>query len=1808
MTSIPLSQQLNTLNRTAISSRKSNVADLHVSKNNDNHIESGFNELLTFIETKNIKEIIQNFNHSKVLGKIFFEEFNNQNDYGIDINFVKLPQNSKTYRIITYRENTDVPEKTQFLEMDDDNDTKFDIVANTQSEWINNIFKLKFGKDEYKAKLTEWINEVYRQSFVLDNPLLSSTNNANIAKPYVKDSIYSLLNAILNESEEKDYPTFNLPKLGQLKQNEDRNQWILLSHNTINKNITFNLNENDKLIEFIAHVFSNNPENKTKIIEKLNHIFNVYLEKKISHENNDAQLMEHVHEQEEEMMREINEHRHTQQVEIPSNEQFQERNEEEFHFFNEMVSNDIGEFDEMSFLASLNSINVDDLEPPPSIDDDYYNSSEYLEQIQSEMDSMGNYDSYNNDQYFISESEYDFEQPIPTQDEQWYNDNVKPVKEPEMTINWSELGQWDCPIHHIFLYKSINKLMVAPNYDENTDTFIFKLKIETSPIIKVRAYDDYIEFIDDNNSLIKQCSFHEFYNELFTRLNLTPKQISRTFVDLVANLNSHKQQILEFSQQITKNKLINDFVDALPNISDTLYIEDIIKIIQNDNLLPLEVQEGANGRPSYFIGNEISFRFKDNQWFYIQQNEHGKNTSPVSDNKQEFFSTICAIAQQVLKTDISPNELINTINKNHKDNLFYEIDGMNDWLEFINSETQSLSKTVSVTQIEPEINENQITNSNLTQEFVPTHEDINENENNKMELNSIVETIIDPSYIQNDNIPTDVSNNEQIETVSQNTMSDETSTYFAKNNNDTVSMNLENSTELSSSALIENESQSHNHKDNNVPSDSSLENNHELLNHSPEHGMITDTIVEEVIDLPHVDDIDDDREYNYQDEYSFEEESRHNDNNHYSELNSSSEPEIITTNEIEIESLNDLQNNQVQSHLHSQDNSNPIDKKEPVSVVNTNQSTLVENPKENNPEKLKRQKTASEIVNKQMEQQILQGVTLDNFNKLVAAKKAELLKNREIHQCFKVDTFFKEIVNNDDVFKSYKIIPNDNGNSDEFLVGKTQTLINLQQVKIANNNKMPSVGEFFLKLLEEKHVSLDTINTFLDTLNNHLSPEFDKKVQEICLKEMEERTHELKIQQRVEKANSNVIPKNTLLQKSDSSSNDNLTPEERWNEMFLKDKKNWNTPLRQYLYDYELEPMQNNRVHVEIPTLINKMIGLQNFLNKNKNIPVIPSLVRNKDVLDIQYPNKQNGNMMSMTLVVPYPNDDIHIRIVSGLKSESWEVLNGKSIQIKGRNVSHGDSLIECLTNILPVYGVNLNSNVSIGNFHKKIGECLEQQFMRSYPKLELLSANSSVSNSTSGECGEMKWSAYMEGGGCIRIFNAGDEFIHDGLTIAKLIAMQMDKTKRKGWERFVTKEYSVWRERDDNKELEEEAKTLIKEHYFGLNSLQRQMLLTNIGSENTKSNSKFTTDDFYKLIPIRTDADTETAEKYLIEHRFLNPLLLAPAKNKGWYGGQYDYQYLQKYNPNALNEDSFVPVVVFPNPSGTFMAVRGADKYGIASTVKENVPGSQDANNPIVVESSSLFTYRDNDDPAAKRTSIVFCESAIDAWSYHSLYPDAIVFSMSGAKTNLLLRSLQELYDHITPKAIEENQIQYVYALDNIEIGSDGVELDSTSRANYFRLWDNMGAFCWLKFYQAHSEHLNTTESPIESIIEIFKELGYSQQQIENANEKFGLYLNDGNVADMQLVDFQKTVGKVLFEFDYIDKGLFKLATPTHPELSDIKDWNDYLKQLYLLREKENPNLSRQEIHNLITYEHSPNLILKSELKQELNSKMKLG
>lgn len=819
-------------------------------------------------------------------------------------------------------------------------------------------------------------------------------------------------------------------------------------------------------------------------------------------------------------------------------------------------------------------------------------------------------------------------------------------------------------------------------------------------------------------------------------------------------------------------------------------------------------------------------------------------------------------------------------------------------------------------------------------------------------------------------------------------------------------------------------------------------------------------------------------------------------------------------------------------------------------------------------------KDTKEIFIEQQNNVVTEEVTLDNFNLLVEAKKAELLSKKSLLNNFALTSFLEIAKEN----RIYRVAKDENGN---YLIGNDAVLINIKDYKNTTD---------FIRQMCDKF-SID-VNKELERVTNKMQPIFHQKIEALIRKEIEKNT--ISLQQKNDLVNhkvnnvqntEQVSPQQEVIERQIGIERSENAIEQLENDLF-QTPKSLDVPIKKYLYEYELKSFGKYRVNANIKTILNNLIYSHN------------------NYYHTQIPNPEYQNIGTSAYEVQISFGDNIIRCVSEKNKEYWEIVSGAPLDKNGVSVTSGDSLVECIQSvILPRLGVKFNRK----GFHIAIGNALEDNFLRFYPKRELLLAYSEPNNGGSNyKIGDMEWSEHVQSG-TIKFWNANttDSFANC-FTIAKFIALQIERVPN--WKTYISKD-NKFTDKDLNNRINKKAKEIIFNHYAGLNSLQRNSLLSNennIVQEESTETIIEKEREFNTLLPIMKQKDTQLAKDYLIEHRFLNPRMIDESMGKLWYGGMYDHKKLSRSGKYTPKPDDLLPVVVFPNDSKTFAAVRGVTKS--ADHIKENIPGSRDAGDPYCIPPSNDYVYLDGSKPDDNPIKIVFCESAIDAWSYHSLYPKDVVYAMCGTSTVYLERCLMDFYDMVKEKYISNTTI--CYAMDNTGLREDGVALDSASRHKYFTLYEKMGRFCYSNFFADNQSSIDecNEENCIEHTLSLLESLNrFSEQQMDFARKTLEESA-EKNVMSYHQSKYRDVVGKLLYQFYYIDTGIFKEDSPDNymDKLGyQVKDWNAYLEGMVKKYQADYPDKDLQEIHDMITFSHSPELGLTEKMTKQLSNKL---
>lgn len=782
----------------------------------------------------------------------------------------------------------------------------------------------------------------------------------------------------------------------------------------------------------------------------------------------------------------------------------------------------------------------------------------------------------------------------------------------------------------------------------------------------------------------------------------------------------------------------------------------------------------------------------------------------------------------------------------------------------------------------------------------------------------------------------------------------------------------------------------------------------------------------------------------------------------------------------------------------------------------------------------------------------------NDFEEKVKVKVGLLLEKKQVVEHFSMPTFLNICIKDG---KPYPIKQHYQ-EKDKIIFGKKNPVeINVSEIASPLKFVEHIAGQYNLDLIKElKRVNESLLDNLVDLVAEKEKINLEKHQANLTISRIEQEGVEVKPE-----IKEILIEKNNLeLKEIDVPEIKDETPEEQYNNMLGLNRNNWVKPLRPKLFDYAIN--QQNKVTT---LYVNHVLNEYMRITKKQSWDINSNYTGDKSFYTIQ-PNEQSNISHVEKIVIEQFNHHASEKV---------------SVYLKNGEIKELNSIIDCFKGMFkPLNTIAL---------HQAISNVAENVFLNMYPMQDIVAQLGGKKVSGNSKSGNWEF-----GGITIGLKQTGNMqtfriWQNQEQNVQSIYLAQLLLAYSNGLE--PTKETV---KNPNNKDIcsFKKAKEFIKGLYLNLNNIQKSTLINQ--NEVTENQEMLDREKFQKLLPVQTN-DKAGMVNYLVNERKINPKFVEEFSQHKIYPGLYDvkqtswFNYLYKKN----DEVTLYPVIVFAS-GDNFASVRGMTKE--SAFIKQNVPGSK-SSEPFYLEPSKEYVPREDKDVAHQ---IVICEAAIDALSYRCLNPKAHIYSVSGLNTHFLIDAMIEA-DAIVK---ENSNIQFVYALDNIGYDENGNVIDNASRKAYFSLLGKMAEYCYEKLSDEIpelSENQNMKDNEVLMVLKNHFELKQNKEMIEILNN---IPLDNANPYKNQY-EIRERVGATLFKQNFIDTGRFKLESPEKDGYGIYKDWNDLLQNIVKIKQKNNPELSLEQIHENIIFEFNPELISLNDKKQlKKQQKMNLG
>ena len=761
---------------------------------------------------------------------------------------------------------------------------------------------------------------------------------------------------------------------------------------------------------------------------------------------------------------------------------------------------------------------------------------------------------------------------------------------------------------------------------------------------------------------------------------------------------------------------------------------------------------------------------------------------------------------------------------------------------------------------------------------------------------------------------------------------------------------------------------------------------------------------------------------------------------------------------------------------------------------------------------------------------------LDDFEKLVELRYNDLISKRHIVDNFKASTLLEIFSSFQDFYPiqavdshtyAYGQVANNNYftiDKDEFKKGSLLLKKICSYTYFEFDDEMSRIGSLLIPILKQK--IRQQLKLELEQQQTNLLQEEIKEIKKLDISSNDNIiTDNNRNEDRVKvKNNINIdvlqdkhadVHAHSILEQDVAI--ETVDPQKEFELMIGLDANSIASPIKRYLYEYFLI-FHGKVIRAEASSVMRRLIKKTPEL-ANKNIEVTSSKTHDKQTNDRTFTIK---------------SDVLEIKALSNNSNEKWEIVRSPI----NSNVPYGnqDSLIDMFKYVFRIYGLELSNTF----FNYQIAQIKENTFFIDYPMDKLFDYFDVTYEGKDIRFGDMKIGILDRNDGFqnFRIWNYSTVNRSSNSAI-KLLQCLMA--------------YEMGLEvSDENIENHPEltfgkTKDYFKKLYFSLDNLQKISLGS--GNRHAKTDSEKDA-DFERMLP-KTSTNSKALKKYLIS-RGISPQAIDELNGKAFYQGEYD-----KYR----NNQPFT-VVAFSNGNNA-ISVRGCTPD--SSNIKETVPGSR-LDKPYVIYPSKEYAYKDD----VLRWKMCVFEGAIDALSYHCLYPTAIKFTNFGLTGSKLIIDALQQFDKVVDD--KKGDVQIVYAMDNINFDENGEVIDKASRGNYFKIVSEMSNFCYKKFLEQHSDAFQqfeyTNDHLVEVVIKLLQEDGYQVEQINELEAKLNhlisqtneeLSINHPNVVD--------ELGHLLFKFIYLDTGRFIIESAQHDKYGQYKDWNELLENMVYIK-----------------------------------------
>lgn len=524
-----------------------------------------------------------------------------------------------------------------------------------------------------------------------------------------------------------------------------------------------------------------------------------------------------------------------------------------------------------------------------------------------------------------------------------------------------------------------------------------------------------------------------------------------------------------------------------------------------------------------------------------------------------------------------------------------------------------------------------------------------------------------------------------------------------------------------------------------------------------------------------------------------------------------------------------------------------------------------------------------------------------------------------------------------------------------------------------------------------------------------------------------------------------------------------------------------------------------------------------------------------------------NQLFQSMNIQRGFSSGDLNIEF-NGKTVKVVDSFNTQEEKWIDENGQHRQSYIELIKHLHKL----INKNIHLEKLNFAISQNVEISLLNNF-KLDDIANIYGLSKNNKGvyELNGYKFSFKKDGNS--QVFSIWNHQITD---YGAIRFMSFILACQKG--QFINKK------EDLNRYFSESLNTL-RDLYLGLSDIE--MTLINNQKDNTRDQEKL----FNQTIP-KPLTGNDNIYKYLFEKRKLNQELTE------------EFIFGDKSNITSIYEGLFYKnnqahnVAVFTNTK--LCAVRG---FGESDYIKQNTPGSNASEYPLIFPKSSNYTYKDEEKLCAK---IAFCEAPIDALSLRSIYPSMDTIALCGVNVQQVIKTLQ-LY---SKEVKNDSDVKIYFALDNIDIDENGNPLDSTSRKSYFKILQEMSSYCFNEMYSLLSS--DTKEQIGSYLISKIEEDLDKIKTLKPYKDEISKYLNKieeeygSSFISFSNKEFTEKLSYELFDIQFIKTGIFDILSPKIEKNGQeiiYKDWNDLLVTVFNDTQVANPTLNSQQIHDKI-------------------------